>query len=101
MRAPEIRKRRPVFTGEETDEQRAAMTQAQAAMNLNAILDKALEEKPDETLKLIRLFVECEPGEPEPDGMTLVFSALDVLTDKRVLDFLSRLMRSGLIDMQS
>jgi hypothetical protein len=92
-----IRKNTPEFTGKETPEERAEMERAQAKKNLNDMLDNLLETHPEETYECIMALCVLDDGESEPDGIELVMAAFSLISDKRVLDFLLQLGKSGLI----
>lgn len=96
-----IWKKNPAFTGEETPEERHEKQRNQIKKNLNDILDSLLEKHPEETYECIMALCVREEGEPEPDGIALVMAAFNLISDKRVLDFLLQLGRSGLIDMEA
>lgn len=96
-----IWKKNPTFTGEETPEERHEKQRNQIKKNLNDILDSLLEKHPEETYECIMALCVREEGEPEPDGIALVMAAFNLISDKRVLDFLLQLGRSGLIDMEA
>lgn len=91
-----IWKKNPTFTGEETQEEREAMAREQMKKNLNEALDSLLEKHADETYACIMALCVQEEGEPEPDGIELLMAALNLISDKRVLDFLLQLGKSGL-----
>ena len=95
-----IRKNAPNFTGNETDEERAEMERAQVKKNLNDMLDNLLETYPEETYECIMALCVREEGEPEPDGIELIMAAFSLISDKRVLDFLLQLGKSGLFNME-
>lgn len=90
-----IRQKLPDFTGAETKEERKKRMEEQAKKNLNEMLDVLLEEKPEETIKLFKLFVIYENGDKELTGMELTMIGLSIVSDKRVMDFLSSLIRLG------
>ena len=90
-----IREHLPKFTGKETAEEKAEMQRAQATQNINDMLDVMLEEYPEKTIELFRCFIELEDGEPEPSGMDLVMTGMNIITDNRVMDFLLSLIRLG------
>lgn len=94
----EIRKRLPKYKGNESEEKRVEIRNAQLKKNLSDMLDSLLEEHPEETYKLIMCMVVLDEGEEPPKGFDLLMIALELLTSQQVIDFLSRLMRSGLID---
>ena len=90
-----IRQKLPDFTGADTKEERKKRMEEQAKKNLNEMLDVLLEEKPEETIKLFKLFVIYENGDKELTGMELTMIGLSIVSDKRVMDFLSSLIRLG------
>ena len=96
-----IRKNVPNFTGNETPEEKAEMERAQVKKNLNDMLDSLLETHPEETYECIMALCVRDEGEPEPDGIELIMAAFSLIGDKRVLDFLSQLGKSGLLGMES
>ena len=96
-----IRKNVPNFTGNETPEEKAEMERAQVKKNLNDMLDSLLETHPEETYKCILALCVREEGEPEPDGIELIMAAFSLIGDKRVLDFLSLLGKSGLLGTEA
>ena len=96
-----IRKNVPTFTGNETPEEKAEMERAQVKKNLNDMLDSLLETHPEETYECILALCILDEGEPEPDGIELIMAAFSLIGDKRVLDFLSQLGKSGLIDTEA
>lgn len=91
-----IRKNVPQFTGEETPEEREELERAQVKKNLNDMLDSLLETHPDATYECIMALCVRDEGEPEPDGIELIMAAFSLISDKRVLDFLLQLGKSGL-----
>ena len=96
-----IRKNVPTFTGNETAEERAEMERAQVKKNLNDMLDSLLETHPEETYECILALCVREEGEPEPDGIELIMAAFSLIGDKRVLDFLIQLGKSGLFGTEA
>ena len=92
-----IWKKNPAFTGKETPEERHEMQRNQIKKNLNDMLDTLLEKHPEETYACIMAMCVREEGEPEPDGIEMVMAAFNLISDKRVLDFLLQLGKSGLI----
>ena len=93
-----IWRKNPTFTGKETPEEKMAMQKNQIKQNLNDMLDALLEEHPEETYACIMAMCVSDEGEPEPDGIEMVMAAFNLISDKRVLDFLFSLGKSGLID---
>lgn len=96
-----IRKNVPNFTGNETPEERAEMERVQVKKNLNDMLDSLLETHPEETYECIMALCVRDEGEPEPDGIELIMAAFSLIGDKRVLDFLLQLGKSGLFDTEA
>ena len=92
-----IWKKMPTFTGEETPEERHEMARNQIKKNLNDMLDTLLEKHPEATYECIMALCVRDEGEPEPDGIEMIMAAFNLISDKRVLDFLLQLGRSGLI----
>ena len=92
-----IWKNMPTFTGEETEEEKHKMARAQIKKNLNDILDTLLEKHPEETFECIMALCVRDEGEPEPDGIEMIMAAFNLISDKRVVDFLLQLGKSGLI----
>ena len=92
-----IWKKNPTFKGDETQEEKLEMARDQVKKNLNDILDTLLEKHPEETYECIMALCVQEEGEPEPDGIELVMAAFNLISDKRVVDFLLQLGKSGLI----
>lgn len=96
-----IWKKNPTFTGEETPEQKHEMARNQIKKNLNDILDSLLEKHPEETFECIMALCVRDEGEPEPDGIELIMAAFNLISDKRVIDFLLQLGKSGLITTEA
>lgn len=92
-----IWKKKPTFTGEETEEEKLKMEREQVKKNLNDILDTLLEKHPEETFEFIMALCVRDEGEPEPDGIELIMAAFNLISDERVMDFLLQLGKSGLI----
>lgn len=91
-----IWKQNATFTGNETTDEKHELTNAQLKKNLNDILDNLLETNPEETYECIMALCVRDEGEPEPDGIELCMAAFSLISDKRVLDFLLQLGKSGL-----
>ena len=88
----EIRKHMPVITEGMTEEQCKAAVDAQTKKNISDMLDRLLEEKPEETYKFLESVILHEEGE-ELDGIDLMCAAMELVSDPKVVDFLSRLTR--------
>lgn len=93
-----IWKKNPEFTGKENPEERHEKQRNQIKQNLNDMLDTLLEKHPEETYACIMALCVRDEGEPEPDGIDMVMAAINLISDKRVVDFLLQLGKSGLID---
>ena len=92
-----IRKHMPQFTGNETPEERKELERAQAKKNISDMLDSLLETHPEATYECLMALCVRDEGEPEPDGIELMMAAFSLISDKRVLDFLLQLGKSGLL----
>ena len=92
-----IWKKNPEIKGDETPEELHEKQRNQVKKNLNDILDSLLEKHPEETYACIMALCVKDEGEPEPDGIELIMAAFNLISDKRVLDFLLQLGKSGLI----
>lgn len=93
----DIRKNKPVFTDGMTDDEKKAAIKAQAKKNISAMLDNALEENAEATTRILALL--CFIDDAEEAERLDPFELLDVILSERVLNFFTRLMQSGLIDM--
>lgn len=91
----EIRRRTPDYKDDDTAEERKAKYDEQAKKNINDILDVMLEEKPEETIKLFNLLIVLDKDEKEPTGLEMLMTGMEIISDKRVMDFLLSLMRLG------
>lgn len=90
----EIRKRQPMFTGEETEEERKEKINDQAKKNLDEMLDILLETDPEGTVQLMGMLCFMEPEEAlAANGLELFGAAMELLNSKAVIGFLSSLMR--------
>ena len=96
-----IWKKNPEFKGNETREERHEMARNQIKKNLNDILDTLLEKHPEETYACIMAMCVRDEGEPEPDGIELVMAAFNLISDKRVMDFLLQLGKLGLFGTEA
>lgn len=98
---PKIRKQMPEFSGKETEAEKKNLVRAQVKKNMNDMLDSLLEAHPEETCEFLRCMCILEAGEAEPDGIELLITAMSLISDKRVLDFFTQLVRSGLFSMDA
>lgn len=90
----EIRKRMPILNDKMTEEERNAAFEKQSKKNISDMIDRLLEEKPEETYKLLQAMIIRESDE-ELDGIDLLSAALELVSDPKVISFLSRL--TGLV----
>ena len=93
----DIRKNKPAFTEGMTDDEKKAAIKVQAKKNISAMLDNALEENAEATTRILALL--CFVDDAEEAEQLDPFELLDVILSERVLNFFTRLMQSGLIDM--
>lgn len=84
----EIRKRIPTITADMTDAAKKELYREQAYKNINAMLDELLDTHAEETYELLMLLCVAEDGEEEPSGIELLGVAVEILSSKKVLDFL-------------
>ncbi len=96
----EIWKKNPTYTGKETPEERHEMARAQLKQNLNDVLDTLLEKHPEETYECIMALCVWE-DETEPDGIEMMMAVFNLISDKRILDFLLQLGKSGLFNTEN
>lgn len=92
-----IRENVPTFTGEETEEEKAAMIKAQSRKNFSAILDSCLEKNVDATIKIVGLmcFKTLEEAE-QMDGAEFLNAAMDLFANERVMDFFFKFIGSAM-----
>lgn len=96
-----IWKKNPTFTGKETTDEKNEMMRNQIKKNLDEMLDSLLEKHPEVTMECIMAMCVKDEGESDPDGIELVMAAFSLISDKRVLDFLLQLGKSGLFDTEA
>ena len=91
----DIRKNLPNVEGK-TEAEKKQLLSEQGKKNLSDMVDLMLEKYPDETARLLGLlcFVETEE---ELDALN-PFDVIETVLSERVLNFFTRLMKSGLID---
>ena len=95
----DIRKRIPSFTEDVSKEEKEAVLQEQAKKNISDMLDVMLDEHAEKTVEVIALMCFKEGAEvQELEVCDILDVALELLTSERVLNFFTRLMRSGLIN---
>ena len=96
----EIRKRMPVIEETDTLDERKRKMEEQSKKNLSDMIDVLLDKHPEETVKLFNMMIVLEDGDTEPTGFELLMIGMDIISDKRVMDFLLSLMRLGQTDIQ-
>lgn len=95
----EIRKHVPVFTGNETQEEKRQMLKEQGRKNLSDILDFCLEKNVDKTIEIFGLMCFKTPDESaEMDSGEFFDIAFDLISSDRVVNFFMKLANSGLIN---
>ena len=93
----DIRKNKPVFKDGMTEDEKKAAIKAQARKNISDMLDCALEDNAEATVRILALL--CFIEDADEAAQLEPFEVLDVIMSERVLNFFTRLMQSGLIDM--
>lgn len=91
-----IRQRKPDFGDipESNHAARAAVAEAQALDNINAMLEAMLEEHPDETLEVLALACFIEPDKVDEHTVTEYLDAFtELISNKSVLNFFISLAR--------
>lgn len=95
----DIRKVLPDLKECKTEEEKREKIQKQSKENISNMLDAMLEENADATVRLLGLLCFKEGEELEElNPVDVIGVVLEILSSKRVLDFFTSLMRSGLID---
>lgn len=101
-----IRKRIPIFTTvppdatqeerEKINRENEALKTEQAIKNMNAILDAALEQYPDETLEILALCCFVEPEDVDNYNVADYLNAFtEILQNGAVISFFTSLARLG------
>lgn len=98
----EIRKNMPEITESMTAEEKNAAYKEQARKNISDMLDCALDENAEKAVEVLGLMCFKEGKEAqELDVVDILDVALELFTSERVLNFFTRLMKSGLISTGS
>ena len=92
-----IWKKRPTYTGEETEEEKLAIMKEQVKQNWREMLKSALHTNADATYSFVMSLFIVEDEESEPDGMEMLMGALDLIADERVISFFTKLLKSGVL----
>ena len=96
----DIRKNVPKLSGTETDEEKDKVIKAQIRTNMDAMLNAALEQYPDQTAELLGLLCFVEPEDLYNHRMTEFIGAVsELLNCQEVLGFLSSLAKLGQTDI--
>lgn len=96
----DIRKVLPDLKECKTEEEKREKIQKQSKENISNMLDAMLEENADATVRLLGLLCFKEGEELEElNPVDVIGVVLEILSSKRVLDFFTSLMQSGLINM--
>lgn len=97
----DIRKMLPEYKGDETPEEKQKMREKQGRKNLSKIIDKCINENIDSTVEIMGLFCFKTPEEAENmDIGEFMDSLFDIINSSRCIDFFTKLVKSGLIDME-
>lgn len=92
----EIRKNVPKFAENATEEERRKAVSAQMQRNLSEMLDKALEEYPDETAELLGLVCFVDPEDLENHSMLEILGTVgELLENPEVIGFFTSLAKLG------
>lgn len=94
-----IWKRKPTFTGEETEEEKLAIMREQVVQNWRDMLKSALKINAEATNSFIMCMFVLEDGEAEPEGIDVLWKAFDLIADERLIDFFSKLLKSGVLNI--
>lgn len=90
----EIRKQVPDLSGVEDKSERERMVREQVNKNLSTMLDKILEEFPDQTIEIMALACFIEPEEANNYPMSMYLSSVaELLNDEGVVSFFTSLAR--------
>ena len=94
-----IWRKRPTYTGEETEEEKLAIMREQVKQNWREMLKSALHTNADATYSFVMSLFIVEDEESEPDGMEMLMGALDLIADERVISFFTKLLKSGVLNI--
>lgn len=84
----EIRKNRPVFTEDVSEEERKKAMTEQAKKNVSDMLDSILDKYPDETAEMLGLMCFIEPKDLNKHKMTELFSSFnEMINCEEVISF--------------
>lgn len=97
----DVWRKKPTFTGNETEEEKLDMHRKQIVSNVKSIMKNLMVTNPEATVKCIIALCVREEDAPEPDGIELLSAAMSIISDKRVVDFLLQLGKSGLFNTEN
>lgn len=88
-----IRQHVPIFTGNETEEEKEKMFREQGRKNFSEILDSCLEKNADATIKMVGLmcFKTFEEAE-QMEGVDFIAVAAELFGNKKIVDFFGTLL---------
>ena len=88
-----IRQHVPIFTGDETEEEKEKMFKEQGRKNFSEILDSCLEKNADATIKMVGLmcFKTFEEAE-QMKGEDFIAVAAELFGNKKIMDFFGTLL---------
>lgn len=91
----EIRKHMPTIDDNANSDERKEAYRKQSLKNISDMLDALLDTHPEETYELLKLLCVFDDGEGEPNGIDILSVAFEIISSKKVLDFLSLMGRLG------
>lgn len=98
--AREILRRRPTFSGDETDIEKAEITRNQWKDNWNALSDVVLDTYAEQTAELIGLMCFMDKEQISNAQMiTLLYPLLELIQNKQVSAFFQALLSLGQMNM--
>lgn len=92
-----FRKNKPKFSDDMTEEEKKTALREQGKKNISDMLDAALDENAEATVRILALI--CFIDDAEEAEKLNPADVFEVIMSERVINFFTRLMQSGLIDM--
>lgn len=92
----ELRKVMPEMTGKETPEEKENKFAMQGKKNIDAMLDRLLDDYAEDTAEFVKLFIIADEGEEEITGVDIIAALFDLLSDEKVMHFLQSLASAAL-----
>lgn len=89
-----ITKEQPALTGNESAEEREQALTKHGKDKVNRILDLLLDQYAEETNEALMEMCVVEPGE-DVTGLDMAMAALEIITQPKMIDFFTRLMKSA------